>query len=1498
MQEFHRPPKVKSLRQGKNIRHRRGKIRRRYRPGFEILEQRNLLVADWSNPLFPLDVDDDGFVSPIDALRVINDLQAQGSRRLIAPFDNNSTTAAYIDVNGDESVSPIDALLVINRLNAAPPRLGVSLELMHDTGVSSNDRITNDPQVQGQVNVQGATLSTARLRINRDSVMDLEVDSDGRFTLNEDTLAQLSDGDVKATVLLVDTNGVVGLRQLRYTLDTVAPPLSTPRIFQDDDTGSSDSDNVTRLREPRIEVSSEAGAKLQLRINDQTVFDGETPAVFRQAVAELTDGVHLLQASVTDIAGNRTDSPAVPLMIDTTSPTISRFDLAPTSASGGPVDFTTRAARVTLQGETEGNVFVTISGTAERVRSSGDGLFRLPNIVLATGANSISVQATDLAGNTSQAQQTFMRMEDSGFTDPVLHWNEATLEAIRLDATPPPMAARGMAMVSLAMLDVVNAIEGTPSYMVSFPASATISTGAAISTAAFQVLSYLYPGQAANHLAANSAVLSSIPEGEAKANAVALGTLVAEAIIALRARDGWNTFVDYVPRNQPGQWQETGPMFDVALLPQWGQLTPFAVQDVIALTPAGPPAFDSQQWVDDFNEVKSLGAAQGSTRTADQTQIARFWADGTGTYTPPGHWNEIAAQFARSEQLSSGESARLFAMLNVALNDAAIVSWNAKYTHELWRPVTAIRQADLDGNPLTLADRNWSSLLITPPFPEYTSGHSSFSGAAAEILTAYFGDDQPFSTTSLGLPGVTRDFTSFNQAAEEASVSRIYGGIHYSFSGEDGLASGRAVAQEVLDLFSVADDTRAPQIIFLSPPDATTTSTNPLVQGWVIDNLAGVASAEVRVNDGTFVPLTLDADGRFQFQPALSLDGTGDGTHVLRFRALDKAGLQSGEFAFTFTLDTQRPSIAVTSPAPMQNITATQRLEGTASGTGSNLIALTYQIDGRPPMPINFSPTGGGFSQSLDLSRIEPGEHNLTVTARDAAGLETTSTIQFTLGAMIPLTVSSHTPLSGASDVGSTFRPQVFFSRPINPLTLNATNFFAVDTTGSALPATIVPAQDGSFAWLFFQNPMPGGSVITIHVDGETILAADGTKLDANGNGTPGGRLQYSFSTVSLAVIPNTTIAGTVADTGPDLKPMSSDDTRAGADQVLGTADDLYLLPIAGVKIYVFGREHETVLTDASGQFVLENVPTGNVKLVVDGLHATNAPAGHYFPELTMDMRVEPGRENLVMEGMAKDLGGAAGIRGVFLPRLRSDILQPLADDQSTTIMVNSSSATGLTAEQRQHLSITVQPGSIVDPSGQPLADPRVGLSTVPREYVLDMLPNGLIEKGFVFTVQSPGAGTFTTPAAMTVPNTFNAPPGTKLYLMSADHMTGQLVIEGTATVHASGAYLSTDPGVGVVHPGWHVLTPPGTPGTGDNPPTPPPPCGEVPDGMRLQPGARLGALDPGLKALFPTIIANFPSTPQINHGNDGMHAANSRHYSNKAIDISGRHRDGHSGQE
>ena len=214
--------------------------------------------------------------------------------------------------------------------------------------------------------------------------------------------------------------------------------------------------------------------------------------------------------------------------------------------------------------------------------------------------------------------------------------------------------------------------------------------------------------------------------------------------------------------------------------------------------PESQPALTSDNYTADFNQVKDLGSINSTTRTAEQTEIAQFWADGAGTFTPPGHWSQIAQNVAATKGNSLLDNARLFALLNISLADAGIASWDAKYQYNFWRPITAIQKADSDDNSNTIIDPNWKPLITTPPFPEYTSGHSTFSGAAATVLTSLLGDNISFDNNSIGTPGIERTFGSFNAAATEAGISRIYGGIHFNSANIEGQNTGKSVGNYVL----------------------------------------------------------------------------------------------------------------------------------------------------------------------------------------------------------------------------------------------------------------------------------------------------------------------------------------------------------------------------------------------------------------------------------------------------------------------------------------------------------------------------------------------------------------------------------------------------------------------------------------------------------------------------------------------------------------------------
>jgi PAP2 superfamily len=500
------------------------------------------------------------------------------------------------------------------------------------------------------------------------------------------------------------------------------------------------------------------------------------------------------------------------LEIDTSPPALRSIALDKDSDTGHLGDWRTETAVVDLVGRTEAFATVTIGD----VTTAADrrGRFELEDVHLELGTDDYIITLTDRVGNTTTSTIEVTRLANSA-----VHWNEIALEAIKDTSTAPMYATRLLAMESVAVYDVLNAIEHDPLFVADLDRpvrGGKINTEAAIAQTAYEVLMGIYAsdsgpyaGSAAlreNLQAELTASLAEIPDGGAEQRGIRLGHDIAQSILAQRAGDGWNAVVD--PQTEigtdPGEWRPTPAGFANPLAPHWGDVTPWAVESAQQFIPEAPPTLTSNEYAAAYNETKQLGAAnseQLGLRTADQTQIALFWADGAGTHTPPGHWNKIAGEVAQVEGRTTAEIAGLFAELNVALADAAITCWEAKYTYDLWRPVTAINLGDLDGNPLTVADPSWRPLIVTPPFPEYTSGHSTFSGAAATILTAEFGDNYAFTTgtssTDPAIADVTRSFSSFTEAAEEAGRSRIYGGIHFEFANQNGLESGRQIAEWV-----------------------------------------------------------------------------------------------------------------------------------------------------------------------------------------------------------------------------------------------------------------------------------------------------------------------------------------------------------------------------------------------------------------------------------------------------------------------------------------------------------------------------------------------------------------------------------------------------------------------------------------------------------------------------------------------------------------------------
>ena len=234
------------------------------------------------------------------------------------------------------------------------------------------------------------------------------------------------------------------------------------------------------------------------------------------------------------------------------------------------------------------------------------------------------------------------------------------------------------------------------------------------------------------------------------------------------------------------------------MLPGWGSMTPFTLLSGAQLRPAGPPALTSEAYARDFNEVKRLGGKQSTARSPEQSQIARYWYEGS-----PQGWNRIARVVAATKNLDRWELARLLALVNMAMADGFIAGWNTRYHYNLWRPVTAIRLADTDANPATEADPGWETFLNTPPIPDYPSTHSVLGAAAAAVLAELFGTDQVAFTMTSGAPfaGITRSFTSFSQAAQENADSRVYAGIHFRTACRDGVALGQKIGRRAARMY-------------------------------------------------------------------------------------------------------------------------------------------------------------------------------------------------------------------------------------------------------------------------------------------------------------------------------------------------------------------------------------------------------------------------------------------------------------------------------------------------------------------------------------------------------------------------------------------------------------------------------------------------------------------------------------------------------------------------
>ena len=414
------------------------------------------------------------------------------------------------------------------------------------------------------------------------------------------------------------------------------------------------------------------------------------------------------------------------------------------------------------------------------------------------GATVAALAAANLAPAMAQATKPVSQ---------VVQWNQTLLVIVRTPGAQPATIhpTRSFAIMHAAIYEAVNAIDGTHQpYLVRLGASHFASQEAAAAAAAHEVLVKLYPSFQATLDAQLQQALAHLPS-RGKADGISIGNTVADRILALRNNDGSNAQpIPYVFGNAPGDYQSTPPNFPKQ--PQfthWSRVTPFALESASQFRPGGPPRLTGDRYSDAFDQVKLLGIAGSTTATPDQALTGRFWNGAIQNY-----WNEIAQTASLAHGLTTAQNARLFALLNLSFADAVIAFYDAKYTYNFWRPVTAIRAAAADGNPDTEADPNWlPEVGNTTPDPSYPGAHAVISAAGAEVLISFFHTDHlEFSVTSEVMPGVERSFTSFPAAAEEATLSRIFAGVHFLFDLTTGQRLGSDIADFIVDNFLTSRD--------------------------------------------------------------------------------------------------------------------------------------------------------------------------------------------------------------------------------------------------------------------------------------------------------------------------------------------------------------------------------------------------------------------------------------------------------------------------------------------------------------------------------------------------------------------------------------------------------------------------------------------------------------------------------------------------------------------
>lgn len=386
--------------------------------------------------------------------------------------------------------------------------------------------------------------------------------------------------------------------------------------------------------------------------------------------------------------------------------------------------------------------------------------------------------------------------EPSG-DDPVLEWN-GVMQEIVTTVPDPFLQGRTATMMHLAQFEAVNAIVGgyEPFFgTVSAPPGA--SPEAAAIAAAHRVLVALHPDQAADLDARRVDSLAAVADGPAEDDGIAVGETAAQAVLDARADDGSDAdTTPYTPGTEPGDHQPTPPDFAPVFRPGLGQVPAFVIDSGEQFRADPPPALDSERYAVAFAEVSAVGEAESADRPVDRADVARFFAFSEEAKT----FYEPARQASRAQGTSLVENARVFALIGLAVFDTSVANFESKYHYDFWRPVTAIRAAETDGNPDTTADSGWGSFIPTPPFPSYPGGAAAFATAARVVFEDAFGPDGHDITLASGLvPDVELQYTNWDQLTADLDDARIFGGVHWRFDQEEGARQGERVAQYVLE---------------------------------------------------------------------------------------------------------------------------------------------------------------------------------------------------------------------------------------------------------------------------------------------------------------------------------------------------------------------------------------------------------------------------------------------------------------------------------------------------------------------------------------------------------------------------------------------------------------------------------------------------------------------------------------------------------------------------